>query len=272
MALAIGVSNEKGGVGKTILSVELHQELQRKGYKTLLIDCDSQSNSTSFFGADNSLGTKTLVDMLFEDEPASNCIQHCKNGDIIAGDPELVHAETEIRRDGYEYDRLKDSIETILDDYDFIIMDTPRGYGIVFQNILVASDYIITPIETQGLYSLDGLVDFFIKVDKFAKKRNPELLNLGIVINLFRKNVKLHQRNFQRAREIAETANVMLFKNIIPMANVVSESVTEKHQPIYKYNRKSDAQTEIESFVNDVLKEIKRTPKGKDLKIRKNKE
>ena len=269
-ALVISICNEKGGVGKTILAITFAQELQRRGYKVLLIDSDKQSNATSFYGAVNGNGIGTVDDMLCEDEDASTCIQHCENGDVIPGDPQLAFAEQRVIRDGNEYDHLKMSIEKIKDDYDFIVMDTPRGYGIVLQNVLAASDYIITPVE--GQYALDGVVDFYISVDKFTRKNNPDLVKLGIVANKIRTNTKSAKKLLSEAEEIAETANVQNFKAALPLAEAIDTGITQKKKPVFKYDAKSKAQTQIEALVADVLKEIQKTPKGKDLKIRRIKE
>lgn len=275
MALVIAISNEKGGVGKTIISIELAQELKRKGYKILVIDCDKQSDATKFYGASNENGVATVVDILYDDNEPSECIQHCDNGDVIAGDPQLKFAEQRILRDGNEYRHLKEGIEKISDLYDFIIVDTPRGYGIVLQNILVAADYVIIPVDTQGTYALDGLTDFIIDVDKFTRNNNPDVVKLGIIANLYRSNVRSHNENIANATDIAEAASIKHFLTSIPMTDAISNGITKQHKPLYKYTKSEQqqkAQKQIEQFVVDVLKEIKKTPKGMNLKIRKNKE
>ena len=175
----IAVSNQKGGVGKTTTATNVAYGLQLRGKKVLLVDCDPQGNSTDTWRASGADGCPTLSDLLFTNEPAEECVQHTEIGDILAADKELENAE--LRLTGVPgYFRLKNRLDTLKDNYDYIILDTPPNLGLLLQNALIAADGVIVPLTTSK-YALDGMSRFIETVNEVKSMPNPNLEVLGLL-------------------------------------------------------------------------------------------
>lgn len=280
MGYTIAISNRKGGVGKTTLTILLACELTRLGYKVLVVDCDSQRNSTDFFQAEWE-NTATLADIMYCKEPAEGCIQHCDFGDVIAADPALNNADREIMDelvqdfkngkiddiliDGEVY-RIKDSIEPIKDKYDFILFDTATSMDITLNNVITASDYLIIPIE--GQYAIDGLMDY-IDYIKDSMVSVSDLTILGIVFNMFQKNANLPSQVLDEAREIAAIKGTRVFDTPIRFSTACERAISDYRIPLHSVYRKSTTQADAEALTMEILKAIKKTPTGKSLTIKK---
>ena len=139
MSRVIAVANQKGGIGKTTTAVNIAFDLAEMGKKVLLIDTDGQCNSTDTCRAQVE-GVATLYDLLFENERASDCIQHMEKLDVIASDKLLKNPETKFPDDATRLFTLCDACEEIREQYDFIIIDTPPTLGCMLSNALTFAD------------------------------------------------------------------------------------------------------------------------------------
>jgi chromosome partitioning protein len=179
----ISISNQKGGEGKTTVSICLSDALS-DGNKTLLIDWDPQSNTSLFFLEDveNSIfdclpykGKKTI--------PVSEVIQTIKmNLDLLPCSIELANFTTPFERD--DFDLLHDLLEPLRENYDYIIIDCPPSLGLILENAFLASDYVLIPIQTRA-FSVQGIQDLDSTIKKIQRKANPNLKLLGAVLSQF---------------------------------------------------------------------------------------
>lgn len=184
----IGITNKKGGIGKTTTALALSTNLSKLGYKVLTIDTDPQRNLSKVFNA-KSENVATLYDILCANYKAEQCIQNTILGDIIAGDSNLTNADTLIAPSPRMYKFLKKSLSNIIDTYDYIIIDTPPHAGIILGNVLTSCDYVITPI-TCDLFGIQGLIDFYNIIEEY-KEDNEKLSMLGILIIKYKERQNL---------------------------------------------------------------------------------
>ena len=151
-AKVLCVTNQKGGVGKTTTAVNLCYYLAKNRKRTLLVDFDPQGNATSGLGFDknnNDLGS-TMTEVILGSVVMSDCIKHTKfkNYDLAPTTPELANAEVEITGMNKKFVRLRDAINTVRDDYDYIIIDLPPSLSLLTVNGMIASDYLLLPVQT----------------------------------------------------------------------------------------------------------------------------
>lgn len=260
-------SNKKGGCGKTTLAILTAQELIDRGYKVLVIDCDSQKNTTGFYGALWENPNPTVADMLLGDKPAVECIQHCEYGDIIAADPILSGADNKVERGPGEYKHLKKSMKSLEGMYDFIIFDTATALDVTLKNVLTVADYLIVPIN--GQYALDGVADYDELVDQIIEYENEDLVKLGFIFNGYRGHVGISRDTVSDADEIAEATGTKMFNTKIRATADCERALTAEKVPLKKYNKRCKTQIDIEEFVTELLKSIKNTENGKDLVVKR---
>lgn len=259
-------SNKKGGCGKTTLAILTAQELIDRGYKVLVIDCDSQRNTTAFYGAKWE-DQFTVADMLLGDEPAAHAIQHCEYGDIIPADSLLSEADNKVKRGPGEYRHLAKSLKSIEGEYDFIVFDTATAIDVTLKNVLSVADYLIVPIN--GQYALDGIADYDELVDSVIEYENEDLVKLGFVFNGFRGHVGISRDTASDAVEIADVTGTVMFETKIRATADCEKALTLEKVPLKKYNKRCKTQEDISAFVSEMLKMIKKTPNGKDLVIKR---
>ena len=194
MAVIITVVNHKGGVGKTVTTINLAAGLSRekkkngKEFKTLVVDLDPQSNLTSTLFPFNSMEYKkclTTVDV-FNGEPIENCIVNsvCKSVDIIPSSIDLFSVEMNLMGSPASVLQLRSAIESseVLNEYDYILFDSPPNLGSFMVNCLVASDYYIIPMKSGSAYSMDGLASLYQRIREISTMANPKLKLLGYLI------------------------------------------------------------------------------------------
>ncbi len=253
MAIKIAVANQKGGVGKTTTSICLAQILKTKGYRVLFIDSDAQCNSTGFFEAQVT-NQATFMDILCDDTPAQECIQHTKKGDIIASDPLISNAENVVRVDERRFSHLKRACLKIEKEYDFIVIDTPPAIGVALKNVLAYVDYIIIPVEESG-WSMTGLMDFAKAID-LAKDNNVNLSVLGILVVKAKDRTKKAARMEQLAKSIAEQLETTVFETKIRESVACAEALTEFFVPLNEYAPNSTTNQDYERFVDELLQKF----------------
>lgn len=179
----IAISNQKGGEGKTTLSICLGEALSRSG-KTLLIDWDPQANATNLFHKNPD---KTIMDSLGyrgrKIIPLERIVLPlAKDYSIAPSSLDLANLTTPYERDDFEL--LKEAILPIRSQYQYIIIDCPPSLGLILENALIAADYVLVPIQTRA-FSVQGLKDLYETIEKIRKKANPRLKLLGAVLNQY---------------------------------------------------------------------------------------
>lgn len=249
MGKVISVVNQKGGVGKTTSAVNIAAGLGIKGKKVLLVDIDPQGNSTSGYGINKREIKKSSYDLLIGNSTAEEVIIHTafKNVDIIPCNIQLAGAEVEmIDLDGRE-SLLKRGIVTVVDKYDFVLLDCPPSLGLITINALCASDTLLVPVQCE-YYAMEGLSQLMATVRQVKRMYNGTLELEGVLLTMFDGRLNLTQ---QVVGELKKFFPDKLFKTAIPRSVRLSEAPSYG-MPIQYYDKKSKG---ADAYI-DVAKEI----------------
>ena len=218
MRKIIALCNQKGGVGKTTVSVHLAIYLASIGKKILLIDCDPQGNLTrSFLDDDPDIGLfEALSGNGFELIPVK------ENLYILAGSIKLSSLERSLIGELDAYTRLRDLLEhKSFQEFDYIIMDSPPSLGVLSTNCLTAAQMVLVPL-CAALYSLQGTNDLMSTIAKVRKNLNPELTILGVILNAY----DSHPVIFRQIKdEIKSTFGDKLFATALSRTVKIEEAV-----------------------------------------------
>lgn len=215
MAITICVALQKGGVGKTTTAEAVAAIMGKEGKRVLLIDMDSQTNSTFISGADPE---KTITDVFAGEVSAQDAICHCENYDLLAADEYLANFET------LDVDPiiLKKCISSVDSDYDYILIDTPPALGNLLKASLVASRWVIIPTDARPL-SIKGL-DALEATIEAAQSVSTDLKILGIVLVKFNERTVLNRQIKSLLEERCQEMNTTVFDAKIRESIVVPEA------------------------------------------------
>lgn len=248
MATVISIALQKGGVGKTTTAQALASTLGFKGKKTLVIDMDSQCNLTYASGIDSP--EKTITDVLSGSCKPAEALIHCKYYDLLASDSYLTNVEmAEV-----EPTLLRDSIGSIKDQYDFVIIDTPPALGNLSVNSLVASDYVIIPTEPRP-FALQGLGKLNITIQAVQRDLNPSLRVLGILLIKYSNRTVLNRDIKDMINDYAGRMNTKLFNTSIREGIAAAEAQTVR-EPLIDYAKNSKPNIDYKAFTTELLKMI----------------
>ncbi|MBP3200741.1 MAG: ParA family protein [Lachnospiraceae bacterium] len=214
MAKIISITNQKGGVGKTTTAINLSAALAEAEQKILLVDFDPQINATVGLGIELSDEDKTVLDAIHNTDKTKNIIIEnvVQNLDVLPGSIELSSLETELLSDENKDQALKKAIDTVRDDYDYIIIDCPPAVGIITVNALTASDACIIPVQCE-YFSLEGLNQVLAAVELVRSRMNPELKVEGILFTMFDSRTRLAQ---DVVSEVKNHITEKVFETMIP--------------------------------------------------------
>ena len=245
----IAIINQKGGVGKSTTAFTLASGLKNKGYKTLCIDMDAQGNLSYTANANDDL--LTIYDLLAEDANINQAIQHTKNFDLIASSKALSGADGFITDIGKEY-KLKEILESVKNNYDYIIIDTPPALGLLTVNALTACDSVIIPAQAD-IYSLQGIEQLSKTIQPIKKYCNDKLKIDGILLTRYSPRAILSREVAEIANDLAQNLNTKVFKSTIREAIAVKESQINK-QSLFDYAPNSNVTNDYLNFINELLK------------------
>lgn len=236
MGTIISVVNQKGGVGKTTTTINLSAGLGKLGKKVLLIDIDPQGNSSSGLGVDKNEVPFLIYDILTQNTDIKNAVYDtsAENLSIIPSNNQLAGLEIEFARSGDWEDSLRDAINLIKEDYDFIILDCPPSLGILSVMGLIASDSVIIPIQCE-YYALEGVSQLFETIELVKKNYNPGLEVEGVVLSMFDGRTNL---SIQVVEEVKEYFKGKVYTSIIPR-NVRLAEAPSYGLSIHDYDSKS---------------------------------
>lgn len=252
MGRMIAVANQKGGVGKTTTSINLSACLAEKGKKVLLVDMDSQGNTTSGLGLEKNELEKTIYEVLREEisvEDAIVEIEDCfGNLFLIPSNRNLAGAEIElITSENMQY-ILKEKLSPIKDQYDYIILDCPPALGMLTVNAMTASDSVLVPIQCE-FYALDGLSQLIYTINLIQENLNPSLEIEGVVFTMYDARTNL---SLQVVENVKDNLNQNIYKTIIPR-NVRLAEAPSHGLPINLYDKKSSGAEAYHLLADEVI-------------------
>ena len=182
----IVVANQKGGVGKTTTSINLAAALQRNNYKTLLVDLDSQGNATSASGLNRSTEKASVYDVLMGLKNIEDCFVTSKHDGftLLPSNSDLMAAEIELLNTNNRESVLKEKINSISREFDYILIDSPPSMNILTLNALAAANEIIIPVQCE-YYALEGMSGLLESIYKIKETINHNLKIKGVLRTMF---------------------------------------------------------------------------------------
>lgn len=261
MGIAIGILNQKGGVGKTTTSVNLGAALATKGSKVLLVDMDAQSNLTAHLGmapkedltqpSDRPVPEFSIYDVLKGTKQISEVVtKRSPNLDVVPASLLLSAADLELGGVVGRELILKRALEKIKSSYDFVIVDCPPALGLLSLNALAAVDKVIIPVQSEYL-ALHGVRQLLDTIDQVRTIYNPGLVVGGVLICL-------HDSRKRLARAVSDTLRAYfgdLVFNCVIRSNVALAEAPANGQTIFEYAAKSPGAEDYMTLAEEVIHE-----------------
>jgi chromosome partitioning protein len=224
--MILAITNQKGGVGKTTTSINLAAALARKGHRTMLIDLDPQGHSTLSFLDLDSIELSIYDVLADKDVGIRDIIRKTSddNLDIVPARISLAKLEGKLLGEFDGHYRLRDEIAPVVDDYEYILIDTPPTLGLLTVSALVLATHLLVPIQSSYL-SLEGTDDLLETVDRIRQYVNPKLELLGVLITL-------HDHRTILGRDVVEQVRTVFGDKVFE--TMISKSVRLEESPAYK--------------------------------------
>ncbi len=249
----IAVTNQKGGVGKTTSTINVAYCLAKEhGARVLLVDFDPQGNATSGLGVDKSKLTRTVLDVVQGEVKMTDVIMktEVKRVDVVPATPQLANAEVELARAERRFVRLRDALETV-EDYDYILIDSPPSLSLLTVNGLIAAQYVLLPVQAE-FYALEGLGQLLETMQLIRKGMNPTLELIGVLVTMMDSRTTLSN---QVHAEIKKHFPGKVFETTIPR-NVRIAEAPSHGVPVGMYDRWSKGAKAYKSLTREIIERV----------------
>lgn len=251
MTKIITLANQKGGVGKTSLAQAIGNAKRLDGYKVLFIDLDQQGNLTWSLDG-NSLNASTdIFEVIVNQTALIDAIVSTPQGDLVKSSSKLLSIDIELQgiSAGREY-RLREALETVKDRYDYIVIDTPPQSSQLVINALTASNYLIVPAEA-SIFSIQAISQIDDVIHLVRKYTNPELVFIGIVLNLFNNRTVLSKEIQDMTQDVAARLNTKVFQSTVRKSVVIDEAHANK-MSIFDYAPNSKVVDDLNALIKEL--------------------
>ena len=252
----ISIANQKGGVGKTTTAASLATELALQGHRTLIIDADPQANVTQVFLNSDVIQTSLANVLISYPNPESSTILEQRLTTVIE-DLDIVPATISLanfdREPPVAIKKLRSALRVIPDEYDFAIIDTPPNFGLLLSAGLMASDYVIIPVQAAP-FALAGLNDLLQVIDDI-RDLNEKLEILGAVCTRYDRRTRISKQSYQKLLELNEETELHVFETIINQDTNL-EASPQANQPIQLYAPNSRGADEYSKLATEVLNKL----------------
>lgn len=249
MKEVIAVSNQKGGVGKSTTANALGAYLFHKGFKVLYVDMDAQGNLSYSMGASNK--TISSLEVITGTATAREAIVQTPQGDLIPASPALASADAILMETGKEY-KLREALEPLLGEYDYIIIDTPPAIGTLTINALTACNSVIVPAQAD-IFSLQGIGQLVQTIQTVKKYCNRNLSIKGLLITRYNARTVLSKDMTDLLEDTAQKLQTKLYQTKIRECTALKEAQASQ-QDIYIYAPRSNGTADYTAFVEEVLR------------------
>ncbi len=224
-ARIVAVANQKGGVAKTTTAVNLAASLGAGAKRVLLVDLDPQGGCAVCLGLDTSSHQKTIYDVLINSkvDVATVVTQTAFGFDLVPANIDLAGAEVELKQVLAQESVLKRCLKSILQTYDYIVIDTPPSLGILTVNALTAARYVLIPVACEYM-ALRGLSRLLETIDNVQAVTNPNLTILGVLATKYDGRTVNSREIYEYLREICQKADLKLFNEVIKLSVRITEA------------------------------------------------
>jgi len=267
MAKKIAITENKGGVGKTITAINLSAVLAQAGNKILVIDCDPQGNGSDMLGVESEKLEFTLYQLLMNtdqdlyDDLLSEVLIHTELGiDLLPANIDLVNFEINVLLDDQKYKRsdiynlLERAVKPIEEKYDFILFDTPPGFGIMSGNIMTYADDLVIPFKPEQ-NSVKGVKNTMYIAQKFMK-RNPSLNVKGVLFTAVDMRTNLHKITYRATRDGMLAGGLPVLDTYIPNTIKYTEAGDTYHKPLVSVVDQDKSYKKFAKYYEDLAKEL----------------
>jgi chromosome partitioning protein len=250
MARKIVVANQKGGVGKTTTAINLSASLASAEARTLLVDFDPQGNATAGLGFDRNCLQYTIYDVLCGDAPVNKAIYptETENLFILPARSDLAGASVELLNLENRQNCLKEILQEIENDFEYILIDCPPSLGILTINAFVAADSLLVPIQCE-YFALEGLSDLMNTLERIRQGFNPDIQIEGVLLTMYDERLNLSS---QIADNVKNFLGERMFETVIPR-NVRLAEAPSFGKPIIMYDPRSKGAESYTRLARELL-------------------